>query len=68
MPAKKSAPVNTNPLPPEPDWSEYRIDYVFDSPGVQNEKVHDFMHAWIDWREKVQAVTLPTKKPAAQDT
>ena len=37
----------------EPDWEQFRIDPLFDPPGVRMQKQEAFMGAFLDWRQSI---------------
>lgn len=39
----------------EPDWTQFKINELYDASGVAQRKVTAFMHAFIGWREAVKA-------------
>jgi len=38
----------------EPDWTQFKINELYDASGVAQRKVAAFMHAFIGWREAVK--------------
>lgn len=49
----------------EPNWEQFRVDPVFDSEGVKEQKLYGFMQAFIDWR-KQERTNKPSKKKAGK--
>ena len=45
----------------EPDWNQFKVDDLFDSVGAKQQKLFDFMHAFIEWQQ-VKVPNIPKKQ------